>query len=165
MLDFEQHRLVRLDRLRCAAVAGCYRRHLLMEEAAGRALRRHRIRRRRLGAAALARQRAARRIDASIDGSGAERRQRARYGIETVAVLAHAEPRHAAQQRQRIGMARIGKELLSRTLLDEAPRIEDADPLAEPRDDAEIVADEQEAGLELGPQRDHEFEYLRLERG
>ena len=59
------------------------------------------------------------------------------------------------------GSCRTG---VDRPLLDQPTRIEDADPRAHLRDDAEVVADEEHRGLELGLQGGDEVEHLRLDR-
>ena len=118
----------------------------------------------RLGLVArIAGQRAAVGEDAAWD-VGTERRERAGDRVEPVGVLAHAEPWRAPQERQRVRMARVGKELAGRALLDEAAGVEDPDALAHPRDDAQIVADEEDRGVEALAQLLDQVEHLGLDR-
>ena len=95
---------------------------------------------------------------------GAELRQEAGDGVEPLAVLAHAAVRQAAQEPDRVRVARVVEHRLDRPLLDEPPGVEHADAVAHLRDDLEVVADEQDRRAELRAQRRDEVEHLRLDR-
>src|ERR1019366_2196761 len=72
------------------------------------------------------------------------RRQEARYRLEPAVILAPTLARHAAQQADGVGMARIAKDLGARALLDQFPGIEHADPIAHSADHGQAVTDEQD---------------------
>ncbi len=116
------------------------------------------------GAAGLIRQAAARCEDAA-GGDGAGGWREPGDGVERSGALAQAGPRQAAQQAGRIGVVRIAKQGSDRAFLHEAAGIEHADPIAQPGDGTEIVADEQDGGAELAPQRVDEIEYLGFDGG
>ena len=96
---------------------------------------------------------------------GAELRQEAGDRVQPLLVLAHAAARQAAQQADRVGVARVVEDVVDRALLDEPPRVEHADAVAHLRDHVEVVADEQDARAELLAQRGDEVEHLGLDRG
>ena len=52
------------------------------------------------------------------------------------------EPRHRAEQADRVGMLRTGKQHIDRRAFDDLARIHDRDLVAHLGDDAEIVGDE-----------------------
>ena len=95
---------------------------------------------------------------------GAELRQEAGDRVQPLLVLAHAAARQAAQQADRVGVARVVEDVVDRALLDEPPRVEHADAVAHLRDHVEVVADEQDARAELLAQHRHEVEHLGLDR-
>jgi secondary thiamine-phosphate synthase enzyme len=94
---------------------------------------------------------------------GAQPGQEPRDRVQPLLMLAHAPAWDAAQQSDGVGMARVAEDLLDRTVLDEAPRIEDAPALAHLGDDVEVVADEHQARVELLPQPVDEVEHLALD--
>ena len=83
--------------------------------------------------------------------------------VEPAVILADAAARHAAQQADRVRMARVGEHRRRPPLLDEPPGVEHADAVAHLPDDPEVVADEQHGGAELGLQAGHEVEHLGLD--
>ena len=94
----------------------------------------------------------------------AERRQEARDRVEPAAVLAHAAARDAAEQPDRVRVARVVEDRLDRPLLDELAGVEDADPLAHLADHAEVVADEEHRRVEARClQRRDQVEHLGLD--
>ncbi len=60
-------------------------------------------------------------------------------------------------------MARVGEELAGRALLHKAAGVEDPDALAHPRDDAQVVADEEDRGVEALAQLLDQVEHLGLD--
>ena len=98
------------------------------------------------------------------DGRAAHLGQPAGDRGQRTLVLARTQPREAAEQAGRVGMARVREHRAGRSLLDEPPRVEDADALADPRDDVEVVRDEQDGRAELGAQRRDQIEHLGLDR-
>ena len=94
----------------------------------------------------------------------AELREQSRDGVEALAVLARAAARDAAQQPDGVRMARTLEDRPDRALLDEPPGVEHADAVAHPRDDVEVVADEEDRRAELPPQHGDEVEDLRFDR-
>src|SRR5580700_7804944 len=100
-----------------------------MQVAAGRAIDANRERRRRGLPAAVLGDRAARREDAAGE-LVAGRRQEPGDGVQPAVVLALAAPGYAAQQPDRVGVARRVEDLAGRALLDELPGVQDADPVA-----------------------------------
>ena len=61
-------------------------------------------------------------------------------------------------------MSRVLQHRLDGPLLNEAACVEDADAIAHLRNDAEVVADEEHGGRELGLELSDEVEHLRLDR-
>ena len=116
-----------------------------------------------LGPAAVVGERAAVGEDAARD-LGAEARQEAGDRVEAALVLADAAARNAAQEADRVRVPRILEHRPDRPLLDEPARVEDADAAAHLRDHAEVVADEEDGGVELGLQARDEIEDLGLDR-
>ena len=108
--------------------------------------------RRRGGPAALLGDRAARREDAPGE-LVAGRRQEARDGVQPPVVLALAAAGDAAQQPDRVRVARLVEHLAGRALLDQLPGVQHADPVAHLGDHGQVVADEQHRGVELLAQR------------
>ncbi|MPL96994.1 hypothetical protein SDC9_43181 [bioreactor metagenome] len=100
---------------------------------------------------------------------GAARRQGARIGHG--ARDRHQPPPRPGHLRDRvekaagIGVARMRKQALDRARLDDPAGIHHADPLADLRDGAQIVADEDGGHAGLAPQPGQKFEDLRLDRG
>ena len=121
------------------------------------------IERRQFGAAAVVGQRAAVGEGTALD-VGADAGQEARNGVEPALVLALAAARQAAQQRNRIGMARIVEHDVRRPFLDQHAGIEHADPVAHVGDDGEVVADEQDRGRQFLPQLRDQVEHLGFDR-
>ena len=74
------------------------------------------------------------------------------------------ERRHAAQEPPRVGMARGREELGGRGLLDDPSRVEDEDVVGVPRDDAEVVGDEEDRQVPLAPQAVEQLEDLARDR-
>ncbi len=93
----------------------------------------------------------------------AELRQVAGDRVEPVPILAQAASRNAAQEADRVRVPRLGEHRLRFPLFDQAPGVQDSDPLAHPPDHAEVVADEEDARAELLPQCGDEVEHLRLD--
>ncbi len=118
---------------------------------------------RRLRAAARIRQPAALGEDAA-DDPPPRRGQEPRDRLELSVRLAPPGLRQAAQQAMGVRVAGIGEQRIRRPLLDQHAGIEHADALAHPPDDAEIVADQQQRGRELAPQRRDQVEHLGLHR-
>ena len=77
----------------------------------------------------------------------AQRRQRAGDGLQRGVGLVHAEARHAAQQPHGVGVARVGEDVARRALFDQASGVEHADALAQARDEAQVVRDQQDGGV------------------
>ena len=69
--------------------------------------------------------------------------------VERALVLTDPAAGKAAQEPDRVGMARVPEHLLGRAFLHEATRVEDADAVAHPPDDGEVVADEEDARAQL----------------
>ena len=119
--------------------------------------------RRLLRVAALVGERAAIGEDAAGE-LRAEAREEAGDRVEPAVILADAAARDAAQEADRVRVARILKHRLDRAFLDEPARVEHADARAHLRDDAEVVADEEHRRVELGLQLRDEVEHLGLDR-
>ena len=114
-------------------------------------------------AAALVGERAAVGEHASRD-LRAEAREVPGDRVEPAAILPHAPARNAAEEADRVRVTRILEDGLHRSLLDEATGVEDADPGAHLRDDAEVVADEEHRRVQLGLELRDEVEDLGLHR-
>ncbi len=95
----------------------------------------------------------------------AETRQEPGDGHEGGGVLAGAEARHAAQEAHGVGVARVGEQIAGRALFDDAPGVHDPDALAHAGDHAEVVADQQDGGVDAGTQVVDQVEHLGLDRG
>ncbi len=80
-------------------------------------------------------------------------------------VLALTALRDAAQQPDGVGVPRVLEDFPCRALFDELTGVHHPDPVAHLRDHREVVADEQDRGLELLAQRRHEVEDLGLDSG
>ena len=80
-------------------------------------------------------------------------------------IFASTMPRQAAQQPDRVGVARITEDFSRWSFFNQGTRVEHADPSAHSADDGEVVADEQNRGCELAAQLTDQFEDLRLHRG
>ena len=65
-------------------------------------------------------------------------------------ILAHAAAWNATEESDRVRVPRILQHVLDGSFLDESARVEHADAIAHLRDDAEVVADEEHRGVELG---------------
>ena len=74
------------------------------------------------------------------------------------------ETGHRAQQTHRVGMARLVKQLLGRSLLGDARGVHDDDAVGVARDHAEIMRDDDQRDVELARQVLHQLENLRLNR-
>jgi len=72
--------------------------------------------------------------------------------------------RDAAKEADGVRMPRVAENGSNRPLLDEPSRVEDADASAHLRDDSEVVADEEDCGVELSLQLRDEVEHLGLDR-
>ena len=94
----------------------------------------------------------------------AERRQEAGDRVEPAVVLAHASARDAAQEADRVRVARVAEHRVDRAFLDQPTCIEHADAVAHLRDHAEVVADEEHGGVELRLELRDEVEHLGLDR-
>ena len=94
----------------------------------------------------------------------AELGQEAGDRVEPPVILAYASARNAAQQADRVRVARVAEHRVDRTLLHQSSCIEHADPVTHLRDHTEVVADEEHSGLELRLELRHEVEHLRLDR-
>ena len=94
----------------------------------------------------------------------ADRRQEPGDAVEATPVLARAAPGDAADQPDGVGVARVVEHGLDRALLDEPARVEHPHALAHLPDHAEVVADEQHGGVEVGLQRGDQVEHLGLDR-
>jgi hypothetical protein len=90
----------------------------------------------------------------------ANARGKAGDGVEGADVFAQAPPRDASKQADRVWMARVGQQLPRRALLDHAARVQDTNAIAHPGDDAEVVADEEHAGTEIGAQLADQIQHL-----
>jgi len=118
--------------------------------------------RRRLRSAALDSERAARREDA-LRARSPEVGQPARDGREAPRI--RGQPAGVAvEQRARVRVARIGEELADRRLLDHLAGIQHHDLVAELRDNAEMVGNQQDGAGEVATEIAQEVEDLRLER-
>ena len=86
---------------------------------------------------------------------GRSRRRRRLAGDRIEPRVGGVDPRHALQQRHRVGMARMPEDLLDRPGLDDAAAIHDGDAMGDFGDDAEIVGDQdhRRAGLGLAPRQ------------
>ncbi len=163
VLDPEQHRPVGRRRWRCRLpLARRYRGHLVVVVASTDPPVPRVVRWRRLDVAAFPGDRAAGGVHASRQ-VGAQRRQGTGDGVQTQSVLAHAAPGHAAQKPQRVGVTRLAEELVGRTLFDEAPGVEHAHPLTHATHDGEVVADEQDGGVEVAAQLLYQIQHLGLD--
>ena len=87
-----------------------------------------------------------------------DRREPPVPGVHTV------EPRRRVEQRPRIGVTRVGQERFGRTLLDHFAAVHHDDATAYVGDDAEVVADQDDRGAEIGVELAQEIEDLRLDR-
>ena len=79
-------------------------------------------------------------------------------------ILAHAAAGDATKQAHGVGVPRVAQHRVRLALLDQAARIEDADPIAHLADDAEVVADEEDRRVQLRLQGGYEVENLGLDR-
>ena len=113
-------------------------------------------------AAYVLRQPAAVSVDAALE-LGSQPRQEARDRVERPLVLARARPWDAAQQPDRVGVARVVEDLLGPSLLDHAAGVEHADAVAHAQDHVEVMADEQHARVELLAHGGDEVEHLALD--
>ena len=95
----------------------------------------------------------------------AETRQEPRDRVEPAVVLPDAAAGYAAQQADRVRMARILQHGADGALLHQAAGVEDAHAVAHLRDHTEVVADEQHRRMELRLQRRDEIEDISLDRG
>ena len=119
--------------------------------------------RRLLGTAAIIGQRAT--VSEHAAGElGAEAGEKAGDGVQSAMVLAHATARDAAKQPDGVRVARILEDRLDRSLLDEASRIEHADPGTHLGDHGEVVADEEDGRVELSLEPCYEIEHFGLYR-
>ena len=80
-------------------------------------------------------------------------------------VLADAVARQAVEQADRVRVLGLVEHLLRRALLDHLAGVHHADPVAHRADHAEVVGDQQDRRVGLGPQRAHEVEHLGLDGG
>ncbi len=80
-------------------------------------------------------------------------------------VLALPAAGDASQQSDGVGMPGIVEDLTCRALFDELSRVHDADAVAHLRDHRQVVADEQDRGLEPLTKRRHQVEHLGLDGG
>ncbi len=94
-----------------------------------------------------------------------ERGQEARDRVEATVVLAHASARDAAQEADRVGVARVLEHCLHGAFLDETTGIEHPDPRAHLRDHAEVVADEKHRRVQPGLELRDEIQHLGLYGG
>ena len=104
---------------------------------------------------------------AARSGSPAAARQVGRQALDGLELRAArlVEPRHRAQQADRVGMARVGGTAsAARALLDDARRVHDVDAVGVARDDAEVVRDDDQRDAEPPRQVLHQLEDLRLDR-
>ena len=119
--------------------------------------------RRLLGTAAIIGQRAT--VSEHAAGElGAEAGEKAGDRVQSAMVLADATARDAAKQPDGVRVARILEDRLDGSLLDEAARVEDADPGTHLRDHAEVVADEEHGRVEFSLEPCYEIEHLGLYR-
>ncbi len=118
--------------------------------------------RRLLAAAAVVGERTAVGEDAA-GKVGARRRQEAGNGVEPAVVLPLPAPRNAAEQADRVRVARVVEQRPRRAFLDQLPRVEHSDAVAHLRDDGEVVRDEEDARPELLAEVQDELEHLRLD--
>ena len=122
------------------------------------------VHRRSLFDATVGRERAALGEDASdgdLPGSGEEAGDR----VEPPMILALPAAGDASQQSHGVGMLGIVEDLTRRALFDELSRVHDADAVAHLRDHRQVVADEQDRGLEPLAKRRHQVEHLGLDGG
>ena len=78
-------------------------------------------------------------------------------------ILPNTSPWDAAQQADRVRVARVAQHRFGIALLDQPTGVQHADAIAHLADDPEVVADEQHRGAELRLQAGDEVEHLRLD--
>ena len=94
--------------------------------------------------------------------SMAWRRQETGDRVQPAVVLTLALARDAAQQAHRVRVPGLVEQLPRRTFLDQLARIQHADPIAHFRDHGQVVADEQQRGIQLRAQPGDKVQYLGL---
>ena len=163
-LELEERALSAVDRrkvevlgLRARQVAGP-----VVVPAAARVSGRDRLERRLFCATALVGERAAIRVDAARDLC-AQAREEPGDRVEPAVILADATAWNTAKEPDRVRVPRILQHLLDGSFLHQSARIEHADAIAHLRDHAEVVADEEHCGVELGLQLCDEVENLCLD--
>ncbi len=119
--------------------------------------------RRLLPVAAVVGERAPIGEDTPVD-LGAERREEPGDGREPGPVLPNPAARDRAEQPHGVGVARVVEDDPRRALLDQTAGVQHADALAHLRDHGQVVADEQHARPEPGPQPGDQVEHLGLDR-
>ena len=112
--------------------------------------RRHRHEGRVCGTAGVLSQRAARSEYAALQNT-AQGRQRACDGLQRAIALAPPPRRQAAQEADSVRMARVVEDVCRGAFLDQRTGVKDADAVAQFGDDGEVVADEEDRGLIIGP--------------
>ena len=80
-------------------------------------------------------------------------------------VLAPAESWQATQQTHGVGVARVGEQLPGGSLFDDPPRVHHPDMLTKPRDQAQVVTDQEDRRVDLAAELLDEVEHLRLHGG
>ena len=91
--------------------------------------------------------------------------QVARDGEQLTVGLAEAATRDRVEQALRVGVARRLEHLVDVAGLDHTPRVHHADAVTHRADDAEVVGNEEDGGVELGSELADEVEHLGLDRG
>ena len=89
-------------------------------------------------------------------------RGRTGYRAQPLDRRGRIERRQRRHQADGVGMPRLGEELTDRRLLDDTAGVHDVDAPACLRDDAEVVADEEDRRLEAALEVDEQAEDLRL---
>ena len=93
-----------------------------------------------------------------------ERWEEPRNRVQPAVVLANPSARNASQQPDGVRMAWVLQDRLDRPLLDESSGVQHADAVAHLRDDAQVVADEEDGGVHFSLDQRNEIEHLRLDR-
>ena len=77
---------------------------------------------------------------------------------------ADVEARNALEESERVRVARLREELVRRAGLDERACVHDVDAFAHPRDDAQVMGDQDECGTALHDEGAEKVQDLRLDR-
>ncbi len=90
-------------------------------------------------------------------------RDLARNCHQPLGTLIDVGQRNAADQPARVRVARLGENFGDRPFLDDLAGVHDRNPIADLRDQAKVVGDEQQRGLVLGTQRSNQLDDARFD--